>query len=225
MRALLIPYVAFCSLALSGCSVVYSVHPLATKDDSVEESALVGQWQHDGDGDGRICIQKADHGTYTMIIADSDANAASDAKSATDPASEKPATLVETYDLTLVRLDDMFFADMVAGDQAVNGTKVEAPIGTVRHHVIVKLNVSDSDLLYTVLRPGAVREAKEQGYAPLAYLEIDDGLLLTASTEDLRYSVSHFSDRLFDADEDHFTRVTDNGAGVTSTPCPAITPP
>jgi len=225
MRAFLIPCVAFCSLALSGCSVVYSVHPLATKDDAVDEPLLVGQWKHSGDGDSSMCIQKGDHGTYTMIIADDDAKSESDPKPASDPNAEKPSKLVETYQVTLVQLEDKLFADMVAGDLAVDGTKVDLPVGAVKRHSIVKLNVTDSDLTYTVLRTSAIREAKEQGYAPLDFVEIDDGLLLTSSTEDLRFSVSHFADRLFEEDEDHFTRVIDNGAVGSSHPCPAITPP
>ena len=40
MRALLLPCLAVCSLALSGCSAVYSAHPLNTKEDAVEVPAL-----------------------------------------------------------------------------------------------------------------------------------------------------------------------------------------
>lgn len=224
MRALLIPCVAFCSLALSGCSVVYSVHPLATKDDAVDEPALVGQWKPSSD-DARLCIQKGDHNIYTLLVADSDSKPDSDSKAERDSKSEKDPKLVEAYQITLVRLEDQLFADMVATDQAVDGTRIEPPAGTLRHHVILRLKVTDSDLAYSALRTSAIEEAKKQGLAPWDYLEIDDGLLLTASTEELRWSVSHYADRLFDEDEEHFIRVTESDANGSSTLCPAITPP
>ncbi len=200
MRALLIPCVAFCSLVLSGCNVVYSVHPLATKDDAVDEPALVGQWtETDDSSHERLCIQKADTNTYTLIVSES------------DPKSDKEAKLVEAYQVTLVRLDDQLFADMVAKGQALNGTDIDPPVGALYHHVIVKLDLTDSDLRYTVLDPGAIREANQQGYAPLSFIEIDDGILLTAPTEELRWTVSHYPDLLFQ-EGGHYTRLTEGEA-------------
>lgn len=226
MRALLIPCVAFCSLALSGCSVVYSLHPLAIKDDAVDEPALAGQWKPShGDDDAQLCIQRGDQGTYSMIITATDSDSDDESNPGGDPKSDKKKTLVETYDLTLVQLENQLFADMSPKDMALDGTKIEPLIGTVAHHLIVKLNVTDDDLAYSGLRTGAVREAKEQGWAPMDFLEIDDGLLLTASTEDLRFYVSHYADRLFDEDEEHFTRVIENGADGSPPPCSAIKTP
>ncbi len=224
MRALLIPCVAVCSLALSGCSAVYSVHPLNNSDDAVNEPALVGQWKPSSD-DSRLCIQKGDHNTYTMIVADTDSKSDSDSNSAGDGKSEKDPKMTEAYQVMLVRLEDQLFADLVAKDQAVDGRRIDPPAGAIYHHVIVKLKVSDSDLAYSVLDTSAVREAKKQGLAPWDYLEIDDGILLTASTEELRWSVSHYADLLFTTDEEHFTRVADGSTDGSSTPCSAIPTP
>ncbi len=226
MKALLIPFAAFCSLGISGCRVVYTVHPLNTSEDAVEEPALVGQWASSSNSDDQFCILKADNHTYTMVISATDSKSDEDGKSAADAKSETATTMVGTYQITLVRLDDQLFADMVAKDLVVNGTKVEGPIGSVNHHVILKLDLTDSELGYKVLDSSAIRQANEQGYATLPYVEIDDGILLTAPTEELRFSVSHFADRLFETDEEHFTRVTDADAQASSpSPCSAIPPP
>jgi hypothetical protein len=211
MRALLIPCLAFCSLALSGCHVAYSVHPLANNEDAVDEPALVGQWAGTDGSNARLCIQKADASTYTMVVSES------------DPKSDKDPKLVEAYQVTLVRLDDQLFADIVAKGQAVNGTDIDPPAGALYHHVIVKLDLTDSDVRYTVLDPAAIREANQQGYAPLGFIEIDDGILLTAPTEELRWAVSHYSDLLF-KESDQFTRVTETAADEAPSPCSAIPP-
>jgi len=211
MKTLLIPCVAFCSLALSGCSVAYSVNPLNTKDDAVDEPALAGEWTESDSGDGRICVQQGESHTYTMIVF------------ASDSKDEKATKVIEAYEVRLVRLEDQLFADLVAKGQLVNGTEVDPPAGALYHHLIVKLDVNDSELSYTVLSPSAIREANQQGYAPLGYVEVDDGILLTASTEDLRWSVSHFADRLF-GDADHFNRVTETRTDDPPSPCSAIPP-
>ncbi len=209
MRALLSSILGFCSLALSGCSVVYSVHPLNTSDDAVDEPAITGTWSND---DAQLCVQKSDRSAYSLVV------------SPKDPKSDKGSKLVEAYQVTLVRLDDQLFADVVAKNQAFDGTEIEPPAGAIFHHVIVKLDVTDSDLSYTILDSSAVQEANKQGYASLEYLEVDNGILLTASTEDLRWAVSHHADRLF-TDGEHYTRQPDNGAPDSSqAPCSAVPP-
>jgi len=224
IRALLIPCVALCSLALSGCSVVYTVHPLNNSDDAVDEPALVGKWKPSSD-DVQLSIQKSDHNTYTMLVAETGSKSDADSKPDGDSKSEKDPKVVEAYRIALVRLEDQLFADMVATDQWVDGTRIDPPAGSINHHVILKLKVTDSDLAYSALDSSNVREAKKAGLAPWDYLEIDDGLLLTASTEELRSSVSHYADLLFTTEEEHFSRVTESSADGSSPPCPATPTP
>jgi len=221
MRALLISCVACWSLVLSGCKAVYSAHPLHTSDDLVEEPGLVGQWKSISDGDALLCIQKGDGNFYKMVVSVSDSKDNDESKSGADSEPNKPKTLLESYKVTLVRLEDQLFADMVANGQSVDGTEVDPPAGALHHYVLIKVQLTGDDLSYSLLEPSAVREANEEGYAPLNYLEIDDDILVTASTEELRWAASHFGDRLFKDSEMHYTRVTENDA-EGSTPCPAV---
>jgi hypothetical protein len=225
MKALLILCVAFCSLALSGCEVVYSAHPLNnSEDEAVDDPQLVGHWTPSDQSDGSFCILKADRNTYTMIAVETESKTGIDKKPTTDSIPGKPLTLVGTYRISLVRLQDQLFADMVADKMAVNGMEIEPPLGTIYGHVILKLDLNDFDLGLSILDTKAVGNATEQGYAPLSYVEISDGLLLTASTEDLRWSVSRYADRLF-VDGGHYARADDNEANNPSpSPCTAIPP-
>ena len=213
MRAPLIACLAFCSL-VPGCKSVYSAHPLYTAEDAVEEPSLVGEWRSDRNPEDGFCIEKGEGATYSLIVSSVDSQTRGG--EATTPGHgepEKPSKVVEAYKIRLVSLDNQLFADMTAGSQLVDGTEVEAPAGAIYHHVIIKLEVIGTDLDYWLLDTDALREANENGYAPLTYVAVDDSVLLTESTEELRWAVSRYADRLFLEQGERFIRVTDTSSG------------
>ena len=225
MRALVVSTVAFCSLATSGCRCVYSVHPLNTSEDAVQEPALAGEWKSSSNDDDHFCIQEGDRNTYTLLVSESDSNSDGEPKPGDESKAAKSPKLLETYQIALVRLDGQLFADMTASGQSIDGKEIEAPVGSVHHHIIIKLDLNETELSYSLLDTGAVREANQQGYAPLSYVEIGDDLLLTASTEELRWAASHYADRLFRESETHYTRVTEIDAGDSSSACGTVLSP
>jgi hypothetical protein len=222
MRALLIPCLAFCSLALSGCRTVYSAHPLNTSEDAVEEPALLGEWKSTTHEDDRFCIVSGDHNSYVLIASVKDPESKDRSNSDGDTTAEKPQKLLQAYQVTLVRLGDQLFADMVGVGQALNDTEIEPLLGSTYHHIILQLNLTDSELGYSILSAAAVKEAGQQGYAPLSYVEINDDILLTASTEELRWAASHYADRLFTESDEHYVRVTDGGSDGPPSPCDGL---
>lgn len=206
MRALLLPCLAVCSLALSGCSAVYSVHPLNTKEDAVEEPALQGTWTTGKDNDSDLCIQKSEGHAYSMIMFDPDSK------------------LTEIYQINLVRLNDQLFADIVFDQQAVDRTKFDTPLGTITNHVIVRLEIAEDDLTYWVLDSRAIRNLSEEGYPPLDFLDINEGILLTTSTDGLRQYLYQYPDRVF-TDSDHYKRMINEETGAPVMACSLPTPP
>jgi hypothetical protein len=206
MRALLLPCLALCSLALSGCSVVYSVHPLSTKVDAVEVPALQGAWTTGKDDDGDLCIQKSDGHAYSMILF--------------DPTSK----LTEIYQINLVRLNDQLFADIVFDKETVDRTEIEPPLGSITNHVIVKLEITENDITYSALDSSAIRNLSQQGYTPLDFLDVNEGILLTTSTDDLRQYLSLYSDRVF-TDPEHYKRKINDETGAPVMACSVPTPP
>jgi hypothetical protein len=194
---------------MSGCTAVYTVHPLATGDDNVDAPELPGTWISSKDADDRFCIQKDDHGSYSLVLSDPDSKA------------------VEIYDVDLVRLDNQLYGDMVFRKAYFNGKEYDGPAGSIDFHVISKLELSQSELRVSLLGADAIEDANKTGYAPLDYLATDGAFLLTTSTEDLRWSLLHYSDRLFaDDDGEHYTKSTETGAdGLPVTTCSAIPPP
>ena len=205
MRALWLTCFTLCALA-SGCKCVYSFRPLYTVDDAVEDPSLVGEWRSERNRGVALCIEKAEGSSYNLIASSSQSEAES----------EKPSKLLEIYKVTLVRLDDQLFADMVAGSQLVNGMEVDAPAGAIYHHVIIKLDLNNSELEYSLLDSDAIQEANEQGFAPLPYVDVGDTVLVTASTEELRWAASRYADRLFLEKGERYTKVNDVDAGGSS---------
>lgn len=208
MRALLLPFIASCSLALSGCSAVYSVHPLYTNEDAVEEPALEGKWTNNTDkGDEVLCIQKSDGTEYNLVV------------------SSPSARIIVLYKLNLLRLNDQLFADMIFKSQLVDRMEAGVPLGTIFNHVIVKLDVSATDLAYAALDADVIEKQNREGLPPLDYIATDDAMLLTGSTEDLRHYISVYGDRIFTS-QGHYQRMNESdGPGTVSVPCSFPTPP
>jgi hypothetical protein len=207
MRALLLPCFAVCSLALSGCSAVYSAHPLSTNEDAVEEPALEGIWTDSDDDKAQFCIQKSDAHAYNMTIVDPDSK------------------LTAIYRIDLVRLNDLLFADMVFQKMAIDRTQIEPPLGTISNHVIVKLDISEDVLTYFPMDSRAIQNQNGEGYSQLEFISEGDVMLLTTSTQDLRQYLSGYSEKVF-SDSGHLTRKIDDGTPGTSTmTCGLPTPP
>lgn len=208
MRALLLPFIASCSLFLSGCSAVYSVHPLNTSEDAVEEPAFEGKWTGDetGKGDETLCIQKTDGTEYNLVV------------------SSPSSKILALYRINLVRLNDQLFADMIFKSQLIDGTEPSVPLGTTFSHVIAKLEVSDHDLAYAGLDGDVIEKQNHDGLPPLEYLTTEDAMLLTGSTEDLRQYISVYGDRIFTSFS-HYQRMPEDGPRTASVPCSLPTPP
>jgi hypothetical protein len=186
MQARLLPCVSLVCLVLSGCSA-YSVHPLYTTADAVEEPALVGTWTAKPDDDAEITIQKSVERGYDLTV----------------PTSEKSTQI---YKLHLVRLDNQLFADMIFGGETVQGKKMDAPLGIVPMHVLVRIEVTGDQLSYAVLDEDAVKKLNAREATPLKLLQTDDALAITDETDTLRHFLSTHAVDLF-AKPDHLKRV------------------
>lgn len=205
MRALLLLCVAVCSLGMSGCGEVCSVNPLAKSEDAVDQPALVGKWVTGKSDDPDFCIERSDHqGLYNLVIFDPESKNA------------------QLYLVRLVNLEDRLFMDIVFNKQVVGNTEASNPLGTIPHHVIVKVEISGNDLSYAPMDPDKVLKENERDYYPINHLMIDDLMLLTASTEDLRQYISKHVDDVF-SDSEYLTRKPESDA--TGKPCWAFNAP
>jgi hypothetical protein len=206
MRASLLPVLALCSLAISGCSVVYSVNPLHKSEDKVEVPALVGTWVPDKTNNPEeFCIEKSDQGFYVLVFSDPDSK------------------IAQRYLVGLVSLEDRLFMDIQFDKQVIGNIEAGDPIGTIPHHAIVKVDILGDELTYAPMDAKEVLKQNERDYYPVDHLMIDDdAMLLTASTEDLRQYISKHVDDVF-SDSEHLFRKPESG--VPGKPCWAFDVP
>lgn len=211
MRALLLPCFAILSLAFSGCSAIYSIHPLNTSDDAVEEPALEGTWAPANQADDPpLCIQKMNDQVYGLVISDPDTKAA------------------YLYSVNLVQIDSHLFANLFANGQMFDGKEVDPPFGMVAHNIILKLDVDDSGLNWSVLSPDAIEEQNKSASTPLSSIALsNDETLLTSSSDDLRQYISIYSDQIFGAQHHYIRKLDTTPPGRAQTLCgiPVSEPP
>ena len=193
MKKPILGLLVLASFLLTGCPVS-NLHPLYNNNDNVAEPLLVGKWNPPDSGDkGSISFEKGSGGGYTMVIDDPDSGFA------------------DRYDVQLVRLGGILFADLRFSGRSHAGTNIDLPFGMISAHTVVKIKVSKDDMEWstmeddafkTVTKPGAPTEKPTVG--KLEY-DADDSLVL-ADTETLRrYVVAHATDGF--SDVEHLNRV------------------
>jgi hypothetical protein len=186
MRLRMLPFLILACLFFSGCPA-YSVHPLSTDDDAVAEPALVGTWIDTSDDEPEFVFQQSGAHEYSLGISDPNSR------------------VKQNYKVTLVRLGDQLFMDLIFTDQTVNGTKIDDPLGAISSHMIAKVNVTADDLAVAMLEDDPIQKQNIPGGSPLSYVATDGGLLITAHPDALRRYISTHPNDAF-SDFTHLTR-------------------
>src|SRR5208337_4733193 len=107
-------------------------------EDRVVEPALEGTWNStDASDKEEIVFQKSGDHEYNLVIFHPDTKVS------------------ETYKVHLVRLGGQLFMDVVLNDQTINGARLDAPMGVIATHVILKVKISGEDLAYATLEDDA----------------------------------------------------------------------
>jgi len=184
MQARSLPLVSLLCLVLTGCSA-YTAHPLYTDQDAVLDPALVGTWVPKDESDkGELRVQRLGDHQYTLAVSTPEENS------------------VQTYVVTLVRLGNHLFADMIFDSETVAGKKIEPPVGAVPMHVIARVEVTADQLSYATLDSDAVEKQNPAEATPLKLLSASEGLIITDETDVLRgYITTHAMDRFSEVDQ------------------------
>lgn len=209
MRALVLSCLVLCSLALSGCTAVYSVHPLYThEDDPIAEPPLEGTWVSNDEDKIEFSFHKTDDRQYNMVV--------------TSPDSKT----VQVYEVHLVQLQNQLFMDVMFKSQAICRTdsNIDQQLGAVAHHVIARVKITQDDLAFSGLDDHLIQEQNMGEYFPLEHVDTSGLFLITSPTEVLRKYISEHADRVFDDEQEHLARKSETAAPeppVESSPnCP-----
>jgi hypothetical protein len=193
-------------VSLTGCTAVYSVHPLYTsEDESIVEAPLEGTWVGHDDEKVEFSFQKVEDNKYKMVISGPDSK------------------IIQVYEVHLVQLRDQLFMDLVLKNEAVCQTDVGDQLGVVSHHVIAKVEISQDDLAFSSMDADLILKQNIGEYLPLEHVDTDGLLLITSPTESLRKYVSDYAGTVFSEDE-HLARKPETAQPASPPSSPPVCP-
>jgi hypothetical protein len=169
MRTAKVLSVLAISLFLAGC--VPSLHSLYNDKTLALEPALNGTWV-EKEGKDSWSFQKLGDKSYEVIYTEKGASA--------------------KFEVHLARLGKFLFADIYPQEPDLKNGFYKGHLVAV--HSFAKIAVGADVLNITMLDPDWLQKMTEDKKIQLAHEEVDDGLVLTASTEDLQKFVLQYAE-------------------------------
>jgi hypothetical protein len=170
---------------LAGCGPAGSLFPLFVNCDKEFDERLLGAWRFQdgapfkhGEDSGRMVFRKSvDSSEYEATLYDFD---------------EKGVDLAMTAHL--VRLGNYLFIDFGAPDMDKRKFS-EVPFPTIQSHMFGRIQLEKDSVRFDLLNDDWVREQNETGKPTLAIVRTADGLMISATTEEMRkFAAEHAED-------------------------------
>jgi hypothetical protein len=150
-------------LLLGGC--LPSLHALYTDETLIFKEELVGKWVAD---EGEIWkFRRAGDEEYELRISDGEEKAG-------------------RFEVHLVELEGMMFLDIFPGSEPLEDMQDFYKLHIVPAHTFMKVDRIDPNLQLRLMDPGEVADMLKDDPNLLKHEELDDLLVLTASTEQLQ---------------------------------------
>ena len=174
IRRCILTGVVATSLLLCAACVDRSLNPWFAEADTVFENWLLGKWAvHTDDGTDTMIFTRGEGNSYRI-----------------EDLGEKrgsKATEHSFYEARLGRIDGVYYLDY----QPARLTDRADAIMTIRTHGLARLDYGDNKLRIRFLNSGRLEKtAKEGKLTEVKFAWLDDEVLLTSSTEELRRFLS-----------------------------------
>jgi hypothetical protein len=172
-------------LVLAGCGPASSLFPLFIKGDSEFDERLLGEWRmraeasyKHGEKSQRMVFQKSADGTeYEVTLFDSN---------------KKGMNLALTA--RMVRLGNFSFIDFGTADADKRKFK-EIPFPAIESHSFGRIHLEKGSAHFDFLNDDWVKEQAKAGKLKLATVQTPNGLVISATTEELRkFALEHAED-------------------------------
>jgi hypothetical protein len=171
MRKALIPSLVAICLLFGGCGPAMSLFSLYDASVVTSDDQIVGNWElltADSDDKPECCMVFAKSGdSYTMTIP--------------DPQDKE----IWTSTVNLVKLGDSIFIDIAPDDEKHDQT-MRVPFPKMKVHTFGRIWIEKDKVRMELLDDDAVKTAMVRGKTRLTYVDGDDGLVLTSTTEQLQ---------------------------------------
>jgi hypothetical protein len=181
MRKAIFSIVAAACLFIGGCAPVMSLFSLYDKNTLTNNDQIVGNWEsNDKDDKNRhdCCFVFAKSGDgYSMTVPDPD---------------DKEIWYSTVH---LVKLGDAMFVDIEPNsDKPEQTTRI--PFPTIKVHAFGRIWIEKDSLRMELLDDDGMKTAVASGKTRLTYVNGDDGLVLTSTTEQMQaFAREHADDK------------------------------
>ena len=167
--------IAACFFTLAGC--VPSLHPLYTDEDRIKADEIVGTWYSD-DKDEIYEISSDPDDPYQYIFKYSERE--------TSGIITRDSTAA-FFDVNLVKLGDVMFMDFYPGEnESLENLNDLLEIHLIAAHTFAKFEVKGDTLKIWRMDPDWISLLFKENRVRIAHEQIDDQVILTASTPDLQ---------------------------------------
>lgn len=159
------------AVALGGC-LPMSIHPLYTDDTIVFEEKLVGKW---ADGDEIWQFSRDGEKAYKLRIVE-------DGKEG-------------YFNAHLVQLENMLFLDIIPDDKTLKDVQSFCQLHLLRTHTFIRIEQTEPNMVLQMMGLDKVKEILRNDPNLLKHEIVeDDGLVLTAATQDLQKFIIEYAD-------------------------------
>ena len=170
------------AVVLGGC--LPSLHQLYTDETLIFEEKLIGKWL---DGNTIWEFKKEGEKAYDMRVFDGKEG---------------------LFKAHLVKLGDMLFLDVFPDDATLKGMQDLYKIHLIPAHTFMKVDEFDPNLVLRMMDPEDVSKLLENDPDLLKHERVDDGIVLTASTEQLQeFMLRYANDEGIFGDASEMTRL------------------
>lgn len=180
MRKAIVPGLAAICLFLGGCAPAMSLFGLYDASVVTNNDQILGDWEI-------LTADSADKPECCMVFAKSN-----DGYTMTTP--DKDDKEIWTSSVYLVKLGDSLFIDIAANEEKHNET-TRVPFPKMKVHTFGRIWIEKDKVRIELLDDDAVKRAVVKGKTRLTYVDGDDGLVLTSTTEQLQaFAREHAND-------------------------------
>lgn len=160
MKKLILATLLTVVLGMAGC--IPSLHPIYTDEDVVFEPALLGIWSNNEEGGELYRFTRQGRNAYRLVFTEKDGD-------------------TQHFVCHMTNLGGHLFLDIFPDqrDKPENGSFV--PV-----HWIMRIQKIEPRLKWGLLDLDGLKKILEKNPKALKHEKVDDGILLTASTEELR---------------------------------------
>lgn len=160
---------------LGACGPVLSIHPLYTDKDVVFDPALLGTWIDPTDKAGSpLIFERAGNNSYKASMRLSD-----------------QARVDGIFEVHLVKLQGQVFLDAVQTRNRISGQEVDLGIA-VPGHVLARVSIEGNALRLNFLDQEWIKKELKSGKISIPHEEVDQAVVLTASTSELqKFALEH----------------------------------